>query len=186
MSTIVASRCPHRLFLAASISLSTSRSVRCSRVLYSALVFRRGCATVHISELGATNFKCAFAVISASIRYLTVHLIRLLCTVVNERFQFSPRFPTATRLTMRPPIPGLCHFDPQGLMEPGPSAESERYYFKNCMRQGLPRLSNIETPAETQNNYELKSVYKFSNRPMGQRKLSNVQIPNASNSAPVE
>jgi hypothetical protein len=56
----VESRCPWRLALAASISRSTSRSVRCSRVRNSAFGRRRG-TTVRFSWVGDTNRSFDFA-----------------------------------------------------------------------------------------------------------------------------
>ena len=67
----MASRCPQRLSFMASISLSTSRSVRCSRDRYSALGLRLGNlaganCTVNFSLSGATTVRCAVAAISIS------------------------------------------------------------------------------------------------------------------------
>jgi hypothetical protein len=53
-STMVASRCPQRLLLAALISFSISASVRCSRVRSSALGRRRG-VTVRFTVAGVIN-----------------------------------------------------------------------------------------------------------------------------------
>jgi hypothetical protein len=53
----VASRCPQRLPFTALISLSTSRSVRCSRERYSAFGFRRG-TTVNFSLAGGLRASC--------------------------------------------------------------------------------------------------------------------------------
>ena len=86
----MASRCPQRLPFTASISLSTSRSVRCSRDRYSALGLRLGNlagadCTVHFSLSGATKFKCAVAAISISSGEPTVHLTNLLSAVCERR-----------------------------------------------------------------------------------------------------
>ena len=82
----MASRCPQRLSFTALISLSTSRSVRCSRDRYSALGLRLGNlagrdCTVNFSLSGATAVRCAVAAISISSGYPTVHLMVLLAAV---------------------------------------------------------------------------------------------------------
>jgi len=61
--TMVASRCPQRLVLAASESISTSRSVRYSRVRRSAFGFRLG-VTVRFLVFGVTSLRCDFIELS--------------------------------------------------------------------------------------------------------------------------
>ena len=56
----MASRWPHRFFLAAVISRSTSASVRYSRVRRSALGGRVG-VTVRFTVAGVTSLRCDFA-----------------------------------------------------------------------------------------------------------------------------
>src|ERR1035437_5329978 len=78
---MVASRWPYRLPLAASIRLSTSASVRYSRVRNSALGLRTGMATVRFTATGATSFRCDLAMVSRAPIVSTVRIITLLRTV---------------------------------------------------------------------------------------------------------
>src|SRR6516165_8682728 len=82
---LVASRWPQRLSLAASISRSTSRSVRCSRNRYAAFGFRRGRATAHFSEVGPTILRCRTARIFRSPDQMTAYISRLPQPVDQEK-----------------------------------------------------------------------------------------------------
>src|SRR5277367_4725321 len=78
---MVASRWPYRLPLAASVRLSTSASVRYSRVRNSALGLRTGMATVRFSVTGATSFRCDLATVFRAPLASTVRIINVLRTV---------------------------------------------------------------------------------------------------------
>src|SRR5260221_6497781 len=62
---MVASRCPHRFFRAASMRVSTSDGVRYSRLRNSLLGGRRGMVRVTASKsiVGATNLRLGFAIV---------------------------------------------------------------------------------------------------------------------------
>src|SRR5277367_4612798 len=83
---MVASRWPYRLPLAASVRLSTSASVRYSRVRNSALGLRTGIATVRFSVTGATSFRCDLAMVSRAPAVSTVRIISILRTVASANF----------------------------------------------------------------------------------------------------
>jgi hypothetical protein len=76
----VASRCPQRFFLAASISRSTSACVRCSRVRLSAFGGRLG-VTVRFTMTGVTSFRCDFGMCLALAVPTTVRTMPLIRTV---------------------------------------------------------------------------------------------------------
>ena len=76
----MASRWPCRLPLAASISRSTSASVRCSRVRRSAFGRRRG-ITVRFTEAGVTSLRCDFGI-----------GFRRLCMRLSVKWLFCERF----------------------------------------------------------------------------------------------
>ena len=80
ISSMVASRCPYRLPLAAAISFSTSRSVKCSRGRNSLLERRRG-ITVRFSLVGETSRSGVLNVISRYSRQWTVGTLPEIRTV---------------------------------------------------------------------------------------------------------
>src|SRR5258705_13830074 len=92
---MVASRCPYRLPLAASVSLPTSASVRYSRVRNSAFGRRSGVTTFRFSVLGATNLRREFAMEIISYGSATVRIIIQKRTVAKSIFEAFPREPLA-------------------------------------------------------------------------------------------
>ena len=74
---------PWRLPLAAAISFSTSRSVRCSRGLSSLFGRRRG-VTVRFSLVGATSRRLGLCVIFATPRCDSVHILTEIRTVCRS------------------------------------------------------------------------------------------------------
>src|SRR5665811_654485 len=80
---IVASLCPWRLLLLASISFSTSSGVRYSLVRRARLDFRPG--TFHFSPFGGTNLRFVFVGICASYGF-SLSTMYALCGMFAGRF----------------------------------------------------------------------------------------------------
>src|SRR5215470_90460 len=74
MRIMVWSRCGRRLFLHPSISCSTSRSVRYSRVLTSPFLGRRG-VTFRISALGGTTRRAVFVIDCRAFAAMTFRIL---------------------------------------------------------------------------------------------------------------
>src|ERR1019366_1101547 len=97
---MVASLWPQRLPLAATISRSTSASVRYSRVRKSLLGSRLG-VTVRFTVAGVTSLRCDFAIVFTLRTLMTVRIMLLFRTVSQVITRRQSDLRTQTRLTLR-------------------------------------------------------------------------------------
>ena len=93
----MASRSPCRLRLAASVSRSTSASVRYSLVRNSAFGRRTGMATVRFSVAQPTSLRCDFPMTIRLLDTVTVRIIAQIRTVVQMLFLGSDVMTLAKR-----------------------------------------------------------------------------------------